>query len=136
MTQLPDPTPAANAAWQRLGQRWRWYCEDHEARYPGTPYPDLIALFEAASAEPGLRRLCPYTSHFALCFSSTPRYPWKVQAGAIDPLFSGRFRVIRRRPTALLAETRTAEEAVALTAGLLTPGPDPAIRPTHRPAAG
>lgn len=127
----PGPAALVAAAWEGLGLRWRWDCERHESQAPGTPYPDLLALYAAASAAPRLRRLHPYTSHFGLHFSSCTDFPWERQGGFIVPLRTGGFQVYRREPTEVIAETRSADEAVALAVALLPPGPGPEITLTR-----
>lgn len=94
---------------------------------PGRPYPDIVALLEAAAAQPRLRRLYPFTSHFALAFSSSTGYPWTMQAGSIEPLYNGRFKVRRRGSAAVIGEVGSAEEAVALVLELLPTGHEPVI---------
>jgi uncharacterized protein DUF6193 len=81
-------------------------------------------------SQPRLRRLYPFTSHFALLFSSSISYPWTVQAGSIEALHNGRFKVRRRGPSAVIGEVETAEEAVTLVLELLPTGSEPAITTT------
>lgn len=107
------------AAWQSLTGAWRWREEKHRALWPGQPFPSVVALLEAAAAEPRLRRLQPYTSHEALNFSSSVSFPWVRQAGVVVPLYNGRFQVHRCRRTVLVAEVATPEEAVAVVVTLL-----------------
>ncbi len=99
----------------------------HQIRSPQRPYPGIVPLLEAAAAQPRLRRLYPFTSHFALLFSSSTSYPWTVQAGWIEPLHNGRFKVRRRSPFAAISEVETAEEAVALVLEALPTGHEPVI---------
>lgn len=99
----------------------------HQIRSPGRPYPGIVPLLDAAAAQPGLRRLYPFTSHFALLFSSSTSYPWTLQAGSIEPLRNGRFKVFRRKPFAVIGEVGTAEEAVTLVLELLPAGSEPVI---------
>jgi hypothetical protein len=99
----------------------------HQIRSPGRPYPGIVPLLETAAAQPRLRRLYPFTSHFALLFSSSTSYPWTVQAGSIEPLHNGRFKIRRRSPFTVIGEVETAEEAVALVLELLPTGPEPVI---------
>ncbi|MDH6131025.1 hypothetical protein P3T37_000392 [Kitasatospora sp. MAA4] len=99
----------------------------HQIRSPGHPYPGIIPLLEAAAAQPRLRRLHPFTSHFTLLFSSSASYPWTVQAGSIEPLHNGRFKVRRRNPSALIGEVDTAAEAVTLVLELLPTDSEPVI---------
>ena len=130
------PADAVEAQWQSLQLRWEWMRARQQIRSPGRPFPHIVELLEAAAAEPRLRRLYPFTSHFALLFSSSTSYPWTVQAGAIEPLHNGRFMVRRRRnPSAVVGEVESAEEAVALALELLPTSSDPVITaPTRNPA--
>ncbi|WP_341868300.1 DUF6193 family natural product biosynthesis protein [Streptomyces africanus] len=121
------PADAVEAHWQSLRLSWQWRHAVHQIRSPGRPYPGIVALLEAAAAQPRLRRLYPVTSHFALLFSSSTSYPWTVQAGSIEPLHNGRFKVRRRSPFTLIGEVETAEEAVALVLELLPTDPEPVI---------
>ncbi|MEV7243077.1 DUF6193 family natural product biosynthesis protein [Streptomyces sp. NPDC093248] len=121
------PADVVEAQWESLRLSWQWRHAMHRVRSPGRPYPGIVLLLEAAAAQPRLRRLYPFTSHFALLFSSSTGYPWTVQAGSIEPLDNGRFKVRRRSPSALIGEVGTAEEAVALVLGLLPTGREPLI---------
>uniref|UniRef100_UPI0031D5D5AB DUF6193 family natural product biosynthesis protein n=1 Tax=Streptomyces hawaiiensis TaxID=67305 RepID=UPI0031D5D5AB len=120
-------TEAVEARWESLRLSWRWRQEVHRVRSPGRPYPGIVPLLEAAAAQPRLRRLYPFTSHFALLFSSSTSYPWSVQAGSIEPLHNGRFKVRRRSSSAVIGEVDTAEEAVTLVLELLPDDSDPAV---------
>ncbi|MFF0160733.1 DUF6193 family natural product biosynthesis protein [Streptomyces sp. NPDC005263] len=119
------PADVVEAHWQSLRLSWQWRHAVHRVRSPGRPYPDTVALWEAAAAQPRLRRLCPFTSHFALLFSSSTSYPWNVQAGSIEPLDNGRFKVRRGSTSAVIGDVETAEEAVAMVLDLLPTGPEP-----------
>jgi hypothetical protein len=121
------PADVVEAHWQSLRLSWQWRHAVHEIRSPGRPYPGVVPLLDAAAAQPRLRRLYPLTSHFALLFSSSTSYPWSVQAGSIEPLYNGRFKVRRRSPYAVIGEVETAEEAVALVLELLPTGPEAVI---------
>lgn len=121
------PADAVEAWWQCLRLTWRWSHAVHRIRWPGRPYPGIVPLLEAAAAQPRLRRLYPFTSHFTLYFSSSTGYPWIVRGGSVEPLRDGRFRVRRRDPVAVIGEVDTAEEAVNLVLELLPPGSEPVI---------
>ncbi|MFJ6088173.1 DUF6193 family natural product biosynthesis protein [Streptomyces sp. NPDC092369] len=121
------PADVVEAHWQSLLLSWQWKQAVHQLRMPGRPYPRIVPLLEAAAAQPRLRRLYPFTSHFALLFSSSTSYPWTVQAGSIEPLDNGRFTVRRRSPVAVIGDVETAEEAVALLLELLPTGPEPVL---------
>ncbi|MER7539187.1 DUF6193 family natural product biosynthesis protein [Streptomyces sp. NPDC097704] len=118
---------AVEARWETLRLSWRWMQAVHQVRSPGRLYPGIVPLMEAAAAQPRLRRLYPFTSHFTLLFSSSISYPWSVQAGSIEPLHNGRFKVRRRSPSAVIGEVDTAEEAVTLVLELLPDDSDPAV---------
>ncbi|MEV6006114.1 DUF6193 family natural product biosynthesis protein [Streptomyces sp. NPDC051976] len=121
------PAAAVEAHWQSVRLAWLWRQAVHEIRRPGRAYPPVVALLDAAAAQPRLRRLYPFTSHFALLFSSSTSYPWAVQGGSIEPMDNGRFTVRRRDPSAVIGEVGTAEEAVALVLALLPAGHEPVI---------
>ncbi|MGW7018732.1 DUF6193 family natural product biosynthesis protein [Streptomyces decoyicus] len=118
------PAEALEARWQQLMRVWQWQRERHEALTPGKPYPGIVPLLEAARADTCMRQLYPFTSHFTVNFSSSPRYPYVVRA-AVTPLHDGQFRVHRPGSSTVPAYAETAEEAVALAAARLTDGIGP-----------
>ncbi|MEY9877933.1 hypothetical protein ABH931_007457 [Streptacidiphilus sp. MAP12-33] len=121
------PADTVDARWRALQLKAQWEWAVHEIRSPGRPYPRLVTLLEVAAAQPRLRRLYPFTSHFALVFSSSTTYAWRaVQAGSIEPLHNGRFKVRRHRPF-VICEVDTPEEAVNAVLELLPAGSDPII---------
>ncbi|MFD3756312.1 DUF6193 family natural product biosynthesis protein [Streptomyces sp. NPDC058622] len=121
------PVDLVEARWQSLLLAWQWRQEAQKIRAPGRPFPPIVPLLEAAAAQPRIRRLYPFTSHFALGLSSSTGHPWTVWGGAIEPLRNGRFTVRRREPSAVIGEVATAEEAVRLLTELLPTGCEPAI---------
>jgi hypothetical protein len=121
------PAEVVEARWQSLRLSWQWRYAVHQVRSPGRPYPGIVPLLEAAAAQPRLRRLYPFTSHFALLFSSSTSYPWTLHAGCIEPLDNGRFKAGRSSPSAVIGEFGTAEEAVAAVLELLPTGFEPVI---------
>ncbi|MET8981519.1 DUF6193 family natural product biosynthesis protein [Streptomyces sp. NPDC004539] len=121
------PADIVEAHWQSLRLSWQWRQAVHEIRSPERPYPDIVPLLDAAAAQPRLRRLYPFTSHFALLFSSSTSYPWTVRAGPIEPLRNGRFRVYRRTLFTVIDEVETAEAAIAVLLELLPTDPEPII---------
>ncbi|WP_106403105.1 DUF6193 family natural product biosynthesis protein [Actinocorallia populi] len=133
--RLPDLSAARDlgsaetvrARWRQLLLVWRWHHERHEASYPGSAYPDIVSLIEAAEAEPELRQLYPFTSHFSLNFSSCTTYPWSVQAPSITPFHDGRFRVRRPRSSDVIGFAQTADAAAALAVDGLPAGLGPAV---------
>lgn len=108
------PAEAVASRWRQLVLVWRWERERQEKQAPGTPYPGIVALLEAAASEPALRVLYPFTSHFTVSFSSTVRFPYVVRAPSVTPLADGTFQVHRREVPGLLGCVATAREAVAL----------------------
>ncbi|WP_416975777.1 DUF6193 family natural product biosynthesis protein [Streptomyces sp. 4F14] len=129
----PRPVLPEMAAARRRGTvdvveaRWQWKRAVHEIRSPGRPYPGIVPLLEAAAAQPRLRRLYPFTSHFALLFSSSTGCPWSVRGGSVEALRDGRFAVRRRDPFAVIGEVESVEEAVVMVLGLLPAGSEPVI---------
>ncbi|MET8265588.1 DUF6193 family natural product biosynthesis protein [Micromonospora arida] len=88
--------------------------------------PNHRALIEAASNEPRLRQLYPYTSHSVLNFSTTTGYPFSPSPVSLSAHGSpSNFRVWGRRE--VLGETATATEAVALAAAHLPADLGPAV---------
>ncbi|MER7849257.1 DUF6193 family natural product biosynthesis protein [Kitasatospora sp. NPDC096077] len=124
------PADAVEARWQALRLRWQRSEAAHRIRSPRRPYPGVVPLLEAAAAQPGLRRLSPFTSHYTLRFgcSGTTDGFGTVLAGSIEPLHDGRFRV-RHRST-VVGEVDTADEAVVLVLEHLPTGPDPVVTVT------
>ncbi|RKE23294.1 DUF6193 family natural product biosynthesis protein [Streptomyces sp. TLI_171] len=95
----------------RVELRWRvrlQHLDSDLARFPQS----ARALWEAAFAEPRLRRLFPVTSHHVLWFSSSATLPFERVGGAVDPLHSGAYLVHQRGGETVTVDT--AEEAVAL----------------------
>ncbi|MFF0296859.1 DUF6193 family natural product biosynthesis protein [Kitasatospora sp. NPDC004615] len=104
-----EPLDATELAWQQRMGRF-------DTQPPHYQPPGYRAMFEAAFAEPRLRRLTPVTSHFTLWFSVTEYPHQRVGQTAIEPLRDGTFLVRDAGPAA------TAEEAVALAVATLPPG--------------
>ena len=132
--QLPDlaaarelgPAEAVETRWTQLLFVWQWHHRRHQVLHPGSAYPDIFALIEAAGAKPKLRQLYPFTSHFTLLFSSCTSHPWSVQAPSIEPLRDGLFRVRPPRSPEVIGLTDTADAAVALAVAHLPAGLGPA----------
>ncbi|MFF1557137.1 DUF6193 family natural product biosynthesis protein [Streptomyces sp. NPDC058279] len=102
---------AVEARWQRMPLTWRLVRDRAESK---TLSQGVLSLLAAASAEPGLRRLYPFTKQWTLWFSSRTSPPFNVDVPAVEPLPDGRFRVRGPRAAQLLGETDTAEAAIAL----------------------
>ncbi|MGW4194672.1 DUF6193 family natural product biosynthesis protein [Streptomyces sp. NPDC005004] len=112
-----------------VAHQWR------EMRRKAAGAPDFTAfaaLVEAAHAEPRLRQLYVFSSHWTLGFSSCTGFPFRVEI-AIDPPVKGEpYRVMRRPLRAALGEAATAEEAVALAVSHLRADIGPAVSGTAR----
>ncbi|GGQ87345.1 DUF6193 family natural product biosynthesis protein [Couchioplanes azureus] len=77
------------------------------------PWPEYRELLDAAYAEPKLRQLYPYTSHWALKFSTTTGYPFSPNAVCVETQ-NGQFVVRTSWDGVVLGQPTTAEEAVSL----------------------
>nr|WSW70919.1 DUF6193 family natural product biosynthesis protein [Streptomyces sp. NBC_00995] len=121
------PAATVEARWQQLLLVWQWHHMRHEILQPGTAYPGIVSLIETAGAEPRLRQLYPFTSHYSLNFSSFTSHPWSIRVPSVEPLHDGRFRVGRPRSAEALAFAPTAVAAVALVVGRLPAGLGPAV---------
>ncbi|WP_432986977.1 DUF6193 family natural product biosynthesis protein [Dactylosporangium sp. CA-233914] len=77
--------------------------------YCGDPVGTRLQAIRAlAFHEPRLRVLRPYTSHWTLCFSSTPQWPFTRDHPTVDPAETlGRY-VVRTRPGRVYDETDAA----------------------------
>ncbi|MGW6412040.1 DUF6193 family natural product biosynthesis protein [Streptomyces vinaceus] len=121
--QASGAADCVEARWQRLPTTWRLM---HERDGSPALSRGVLALIEAASAEPSLRRLYPFTTRFTLWFSARTSHPFEVAAPAVEPLPGGRFRVLSPTQKRVIGEADTAQAAVALVvAGLAgAAGPD------------
>lgn len=115
--EVPDNDPAqvTESEWQHMRT------EASEANWP-----EHHALIEAAYSDPVLRGLYPFTSHWTLRFSTTTRpdltvLPTCVVAHQQDY----RYTISAHYMGEVLAETTTAEEAVATVVRCLPASPGP-----------
>ncbi|WP_415948334.1 DUF6193 family natural product biosynthesis protein [Streptomyces sp. KLOTTS4A1] len=93
-------------------------------------FPGFGALVDAAHAEPMLRQLYVFSSHWTLGFSSCTGFPFRDVVG-IAPGHKGSAYLVMKRPHGeILGETATAEEAVALAVSHLPTGLGPAVEGT------
>lgn len=115
----PDPDPArlTESEWQALRQ------EAGELEYAWQE--TYQALIEAAYAEPALRALYPFTSHWALRFSTTTRPRLTVVGPCLGANSDGTYGVGRGFITPDLGLFTTAHEAVALAVRQLPSGLGP-----------
>ncbi|GIJ50547.1 hypothetical protein Val02_74330 [Virgisporangium aliadipatigenens] len=63
--------------------KWLWLYENHCADRVAARLSAFVAL---AFHEPRLRALRPYTSHWTLCFSSTPQWPFSREHPTVTPV--------------------------------------------------
>ncbi|WP_433446734.1 DUF6193 family natural product biosynthesis protein [Streptomyces sp. CA-142005] len=117
--EVPDNDPArlAESEWQRMRQ------EASELEYVW--HETYQALIEAAYAEPVLRALYPFTSHWALRFSTTTRPHLTVVGPCLTANSDGTYGVGRGFMGEDLGQFATAHEAVALAVRHLPPGLGP-----------
>ncbi|MBY8877992.1 DUF6193 family natural product biosynthesis protein [Actinacidiphila acidipaludis] len=116
------PADAVAVKWRQL----------RESLHGGVPSPTVRSLVEAAFAEPKLRQLYPFTSQRSLHFTTCTGYPFTWVVPFVDPLQDGRFRVCGPSRRAVIGETDTAEEAVALVVRNLPADIGPAVAGTAR----
>jgi hypothetical protein len=113
------PADAVDLQWRQLQQRAE--AEDPE---------QLLPLVRAAAAEPRLRQLFPFTSHWALLFTTCTGFPYSHDVPMVAPLENNRYQVIAADRTTHIGEADTAEEAIALVAGALPSDIGPATAGT------
>ncbi|MFD9407204.1 DUF6193 family natural product biosynthesis protein [Streptomyces sp. NPDC059989] len=93
-------------------------------------FPEFGELVEATHAEPRLRQLYVFSSHWTLGFSSCTGFPFRVEV-AIAPSSPGRPYLVLESPHhRILGEANTADEAVALAVAHLPTDVGPAIAGT------
>lgn len=110
--EVPDNNPA-----DVIASEWQWLLKDAD----DADWPQYQALIESAHAEPKLRRLYPFTSHWALSFSNTPDYPFSPSFVSIDsPRGTGDYTIREWWNGPALHHVTTAAEAIAIAVG-----PDP-----------
>ncbi|MCX5415756.1 DUF6193 family natural product biosynthesis protein [Streptomyces sp. NBC_00059] len=104
--EVPDnnPTDVIASEWEQLLKE-----ADH------SDWPQYQALIQSAHAEPKLRRLYPFTSHWALTFSNTPNYPFSPSFVSIgSPQGSGDYTIREWWNGPALHHVSTASEAIAI----------------------
>ncbi|WP_405996719.1 DUF6193 family natural product biosynthesis protein [Streptomyces sp. NBC_00829] len=93
-------------------------------------FPAFGELVEAAHAEPRLRQLYVFSSHWTLGFSSCTGFPFHVEV-AIAPSHNGSPYLVMTHPhSVVIGEAATAEEAVASAVSHLPAGLGPAVAGT------
>ncbi|MFI5678899.1 DUF6193 family natural product biosynthesis protein [Streptomyces cellulosae] len=102
-----------------LELQWRVMREQAAA---APAFHEFAELVEASHAEPRLRQLYVFSSHWTLGFSSCTGFPFRVEV-AIAPSHKGSsFRVMKHPHAGAIGEAATAEEAVALAVSHLPAG--------------
>jgi hypothetical protein len=89
-----------------------------------------LALAEAASTEPKLRQLYPFTSHWSLHFTTCTGFPYSWDVPFIDPLSDGRYRVCGPSRGTVIGEGDTAAAAISMVVGALPANCGPAVAGT------
>jgi hypothetical protein len=110
---------AVELQWRQLRQRAA--AQDPE---------QLLPLVQAAAAEPRLRQLFPFTSHWTLLFSSRTGFPYSQDVPLVAPLPNNRYRVFAADRTTVVGDTDTADEAIALVIDGMPADVGPAIAGT------
>ncbi|MEU9315042.1 DUF6193 family natural product biosynthesis protein [Streptomyces sp. NPDC048295] len=107
--EVPDNNPA-----DVIASEWQWLLKDADH----ADWPQYQVLIQSAHAEPKLRRLYPFTSHWALSFSNTPDYPFPPPFVSIDsPRGSGDYTIREWWNGPALHHVTTAAEAIAIAVG-------------------
>lgn len=103
--EVPDGNPA-----DVIAAEWQYLLKDAQE----SDWPEYQVLIEAAYAEPRLRELYPYTSHYALSFSATP-YPFTPSfATLVAPRGGGDYTVREWWNGPTLTQVGTPAEAIAV----------------------
>ncbi|MEU8703181.1 MULTISPECIES: DUF6193 family natural product biosynthesis protein [unclassified Streptomyces] len=98
------PAAAVAAQWEML--------RDEASATP--KFPEFAAVLEAAYAEPRLRSLFPFTSHWTVAFSSRTGRPYRCEVAIAPQYGGGPYLVLRYPNTGVHGQTATAAQAVAL----------------------
>ncbi|MBT2449795.1 hypothetical protein J7F03_22515 [Streptomyces sp. ISL-43] len=97
----------------------------------GAPeFPEFGELVEAAHAEPRLRQLYVFSSHWTLGFSSRTGFPFRDDVAIAPSSNRSPYRVMTRPHSDVLGEAATAQEAVALAVSHLPADLGPAVAGT------
>ncbi|WP_144069947.1 DUF6193 family natural product biosynthesis protein [Nonomuraea indica] len=112
---------------QTVSEQWLWMRQDAEE----APWPEYRALIEAANAEPQLRQLFPYTSHWSLRLSAIAGFRFSADVLCLEAHRGSGYVVKASWQGAVLGETTTAQEAVSLAVGHLPTDIGPAVAGTR-----
>lgn len=117
--EVPDNNPT-----DVIAAEWQWLLKDAA----NADWLEYRALIEAAYAEPRLRELYPYTSHWALSFSATP-YPFTRSFATLIASRGGRYTIKEWWNGPDLTQVAAPAEAVAIALDRL-----PELGPNDQPA--
>jgi hypothetical protein len=112
---------------EAVAVKWRLLRDEMQEEIP---FEAVRTLVEAAFAEPKLRQLYPFTSHWSLHFTTCTGYPFTWKVPFVDPLRDGRYRVNGPHRGAVIGEADTADEAVAMVVAHLPDDIGPAVAGT------
>lgn len=118
--EVPDGNPA-----DVIASQWQYMLKDAQH----TDWPEYQALIAAAYAEPKLRKLYPYTSHWALSFSATP-YPFTPSFATLEASRGGDYTIREWWNGPALTQVPTPAEAISIAVDRLPEGLDPDERTT------
>ncbi|MFG2907739.1 DUF6193 family natural product biosynthesis protein [Kitasatospora sp. NPDC048286] len=105
--EVPDHNPA-----DVIASEWQWLLKDADH----ADWPQYQALIESAYAEPKLRRLYPYTNHWALGFAEKPDTPYSTPSFVSigSPQGAGDYAIREWWNGPVLHHVATAAEAITL----------------------
>jgi uncharacterized protein DUF6193 len=105
--EVPDNNPV-----DVIASEWQWMLKDADR----ADWLEYQALIEAAHAEPELRRLYPFTSHWTLRFATTPDWSSCVRISvAVDsPRGGGEYTIREHWNGPAMLQVHTAAEAIAI----------------------
>ncbi|MEU7867379.1 DUF6193 family natural product biosynthesis protein [Dactylosporangium sp. NPDC049140] len=115
--EVPDDSPA-----HLVASEWGYMLKDAQ----DADWPEYLALIKAAHAEPDLRQLYPYTSHWSLRFSA-PARPAFADPVCLEASRGGAYTVRAYWMGPVLAKVATAAEAVSIAVRHLRTAPGPAV---------
>ncbi|MBD0742426.1 hypothetical protein BG418_13175 [Streptomyces sp. CBMA152] len=89
-----------------------------------------------AAAEPKLRQLYPFTSHWSLHFTTCTGFPYAWDVPFVDPLRDGRYRVCGPSRGTVIGEADTVAAAIAMVVAALPANCGPAVAGTANDQRG
>lgn len=93
-------------------------------------FPEFGELVEAAHAEPRLRQLYVFSSHWTLGFSSCTGFPFRVEVAIVPSSKGSSYRVMMHPHSGVIGEAATARDIVALAVSHLPNSLGPAVAGT------